>query len=131
MKKFLALAAVATLAACGEKAADDAATTDIAATEEVAAAAVTAPAPGSYTATYADGTVVPYTTNEVGVYTATVDGAEIKGTYTSEGARSCFDPAGDGEDEGEVCWTATAADETGSFTATSDAGETVTVAPAG
>ena len=120
MKKFLLLAACASLAACGGNDADDTAATETAAPE-----ATIADATGTFEMTAADGTVMMRTVNPDGTYTTMVDGeAGDSGTAKLVGDDMCYDPEGP---DPEVCWTAGKPTQDGTFTATNPAGETLTV----
>ena len=132
MKKLIALAALAGLAACGDNEAEETATVDPATTsaEPAGTSAMadgTTLTPGSYTITHSDGMSYTVDANEVGVYTADVNGTEQRGTWTSEGSQTCFDPAGDNASEPTMCWTLSAPAADGTITATGQDGETATV----
>lgn len=123
MKTLIALAAVATLAACGERAAEAPAPA-----ETTAAAAMPAeddPA-GTYEVKTADGGMGRTTINADGTYVDVgADGTEERGTFTRANGQDCFDPDGDAPAE---CWTVTPPGADGSFTATTvDGKTTVTV----
>ena len=62
---------------------------------------------------------------EDGTFSATRGEETGAGTTTEADGKVCFDPEGD--EEGPTCWTNSEVGEDGSWTSTSDAGETVTV----
>jgi hypothetical protein len=101
--------------------------------EETAAAAATAangsPA-GAYEATAADGTVTTTTLNADGTYTdVDAEGTTVaEGTWAVTDGKTCFSPTTEGVDA--MCYTESAPAEDGSFTATPDEGDPVTVRPA-
>lgn len=128
MRKLIFLAAPLALAGCAQEAeVEDA---DAGEAEVVAV-------------TTANGTVTPLT-GEVsnadgpqGISTLNADGTyqdlDAEGGVTAEGTwevvdgKTCFTPSTEGVDS--QCWTESEPGENGSFTATSDAGEVVTVTP--
>lgn len=120
MKKLIALAAIATLAACGERA-EDAAPADTATAEATTAAMTDDPA-GSYTVKMEDGTTGTTVINADGTYVDTdKDGKQIKGTFARRDGKDCFDPEGDDPEE---CWTVAPPTADGSFVATAPDGKT-------
>jgi hypothetical protein len=123
MKKLIALAAIATLAACGERAEEAPAPVDT--TAAAAMPAETDPA-GTYDVKMADGTMGKTTINADGTYVDIgADGTEERGTFTRANGQDCFDPEGDAP---AVCWTVGPPAADGSFTATTvDGKTTVTV----
>ena len=96
------------------------------------AAVVTAngSAPGTYDVTAKDGTKSQSTLLADGTYVDTdAAGKETsKGTWVVTGGKTCFDPDGD---EAAMCFTESAPGADGSFTATPDKGDPVTVKKAG
>jgi hypothetical protein len=135
MKKLILLAGFAALAACGQKqepaASEDSNATiapaDANVTDANAAAMTTAngSAPGTYEVTMKDGSKGQSILNADGTYTdKNSNGTESKGTWNVAGGKTCFDPEGD---EGPTCYTETATAPDGSFTATPDKGDPVTV----
>lgn len=125
MKKLIALAAIATLAACGERAEEAPAPveTTAAAAPEMTAADIA----GTYDAKYPDGTTHVVVINPDGSFTDTDgEGVETKGMWASKDGKSCFDPEGDAP---EACWTDGEPDANGVFTATAPDGTVVTVTP--
>lgn len=128
MKKVVIIAALATLAACSQKT-EKAAEADTAPVE-AATATVTdsASLTGDFDVKMADGKMAKTTINADGTYVDTgPDGKETKGKFAMKDGKECFDADGD---EAEICWTSTKPGADGSFTSTSDKGETVTVTPA-
>ena len=119
------------LAACNS-APEEADTPDDAVAEAPEAAAPVAAAngspPGMYEVTAADGTVTRSELKADGTYQDyEADGSEgLAGTWSVADGKTCFDPEGD---EAAMCYTETAPAGDGSFTATPDEGEPVTVKP--
>lgn len=117
------------LAACNKPA--PAPAPEPAAEETVAAAPTVAngSAPGTYEATAADGTVMTTVINADGTYSDTdADGKLVaEGTWAVTDGKTCFTPTTEGVEA--MCFTETAPAEDGSFTATPDKGEPVTVRP--
>ena len=128
MKKLIIAAGLAALAACNS---EQAAAPEPTAEETVAAAIVTAngSAPGAYDATAPDGTVTTSTLNADGTYTDTdADGTVVaEGTWAVTDGKTCFSPTTEGV--AAMCYTESAPAEDGSFTATPDEGDAVTVKP--
>lgn len=128
MKKLMMIAALSTLAACSQQA-------EKAAEDEVVPVEAAAPAEddsasmvGDYEVKMADGKMAKTTINADGTYVDTgPDGKETKGKFAMKDGKECFDADGD---EAEICWTSTKPGADGSFTSTSDKGDTVTVMPA-
>jgi len=128
MKKLIWIAAVATLAACSNKAEEaPAAENSVVSSAEVAGKSATPP--GLYTVANDAGPAGTTLINADGTYVDTApDGTEVKGAFTSKNGMDCFDPEGD---EGETCFNLTPPAADGSFKATSTDGKmTVTVTPA-
>ena len=127
-KLFLAILPLTVLAGCSSEPAEEAATEEPAAAEAVTAANG-APA-GTYEATAADGTVTMTTLNADGTYTdVDAEGATVaEGTWAVTDGKTCFTPTTEGVDA--MCYTETAPAADGSFTATPDEGDPVTVRPA-
>ena len=134
MRKSLLIASLAltvSLAACGKSQpeasapASDAAGT---ASDAAAAAAPKAVTPGVYAVTGADGKAQGTTTiNADGTYTDDDGkGHRVAGLVKIVDGKTCFDPSGPTPAE---CFTETAPGADGSFTATNDKGETVSVKP--
>jgi hypothetical protein len=99
-------------------------------------AAAPSPAPAGpvtgtlYDVTYNDGTTGQFTVNADGTYSATGADGDVTGAHMVEDGKHCFDPEGDGENRGKMCWAVQPSDATGTFTAISDAGVTATSTPA-
>jgi hypothetical protein len=136
MKTMLLLAAsAAALAGCNQAAKT---TNDVAASasnvtnEMTPAAMVTAngSAPGTYEVTAKDGKKSQSVLNADGTYVdKDAAGKELAhGTWSVKDNKTCFDPEGD---KGADCYAETAPGADGSFTATSDKGEVVTVKKVG
>jgi hypothetical protein len=126
MKKLLLVAGFAALAACSQKQ-EPAASEDSNAVDSNVAAMATAngSAPGTYEVTMKDGSKAQSILNADGTYVdKDSDGTESKGTWSLASGKTCFDPEGD---EGPTCYTETATAADGTFTATPDKGDPVTV----
>jgi len=139
MKKLLLVAGFAALAACGQKqepvATEDANATIAEADANAAASNVAAmttangSAPGTYEVTMKDGTKAQSILNADGTYVdKNSNGTESKGTWNVAGGKTCFDPEGD---EGPTCYSETSTAADGTFTATPDKGDPVTVKKVG
>jgi hypothetical protein len=132
MRLTICLTAALALCACSKQAeappsADNNAAEANAAAATPAAAMVTAngSTPGTYEVTHKDGTKGQTVLAADGSYTDTDSkGKATKGTWNVTDGKTCFDPDGD---EGPTCYTETAVGADGTFTATSDKGDTVTV----
>lgn len=130
MRKIALMLGTLALAACSGEAAEEEAAAPEAVVEEVAAMTTANGSPaGTYTATDADGTATSNTLNADGTYAVTgTDGAALdSGTWEVVDGKTCFTSSAEGATA--MCWTEAAPGADGSFSATSDAGETVTVAP--
>lgn len=126
MRKFLIVAlAGAALAACQQQPAEEATPT------ETAAAPVTANGSpvGMYDATAKDGTVSSTELRADGSYTDTDASGKVtaEGTWAVTDGKTCFSPTTEGAEA--MCYTETAPAEDGSFTATPDSGDAITVKP--
>lgn len=129
MKKLIAIASIAALAACSKPADETPAPADTA-MAEATPAVDTGTAPGTYTETDATGAPAGTTTiNADGTFETTdAKGTVTKGTYARKDGKDCFTTEGQSE---EVCWTVTAPAADGSFTATNPDGSIVlTITPA-
>lgn len=122
MKKIIAIASIAVLAACAEAEAPAPEEEEVAAAEPAANEG-----PGTFEVTYADGSVGTLTTAEDGTFSATLGDQSGTGAVTQEDGKICFDPEGDDPEQPTNCWTNSEVGEDGSWTSTSDDGETVTV----
>lgn len=121
MRKFALLLGIAALAACNQ---------DAPVAEETAEPAAEAAAPESLVGTYEEATpegkMLVTEIKEDGTYTESVDGEVTEsGTWSQTDGKDCFDPEGD--DTPMRCFTTTPMAEDGTFTATSDEGESITV----
>lgn len=128
MKKSMMIAALSALAACSQQTEKEAEAE--AAPVEAAALTATESASlvGDFDVKMADGKMAKTTINADGTYVDTgPDGKETKGKFAMKDGKECFDADGD---EAEICWTSTKPGADGSFSSTSDKGETVTVMPA-
>ena len=128
----LALVPLTILAACSSEQAEEPAAEE--STEEIVEAPAMTAANGSPAGTYevtaADGTVTTSTLNADGTYEDTAaDGSVLaEGTWAVMDGKTCFTPTTEGEEK--MCYTETAPAADGSFTATPDEGDPVTVRPA-
>lgn len=129
MKALFAVSAAAlALTACSKKTetvVEPTATTTVAA--QAPSPAANQPATGSMAGTYemtsADGNRMTLNVKPDGNYTQVENGKETAGTWRMDGAKSCFDPAGD---PAEVCYTTSAPVADGSFTSTAPDGTALT-----
>ena len=130
MNKLVLVAALGLgLAACNNAAEDaDTATDEAAAPAEAAATMVTAngSATGTYEVTAADGTVTMTELIDDGTYIDHAPDGTVaaSGTWSVVDGKTCFDPQGD---EAATCYTEAAPAADGTFTATPDEGDAVTV----
>ena len=122
----LALVPLTVLAACSSEPAEEPV-----AEETVAAVTAANGSPaGAYEATAADGTVTTTTLNADGTYTdVDAEGTTVaEGTWAVTDGKTCFTPTTEGVTP--MCYTESAPAADGSFTATPDEGDPVTVRPA-
>jgi len=128
-KIVLALAPLTVLAACSSEPAEEPVTEETA-TEAPAPSAANGSPAGVYEATAPDGTVTTTTLNPDGTYTdVDAEGATLaEGTWAVTDGKTCFTPTTEGVEP--MCYTETAPAADGSFTATPDSGDPVTVRPA-
>jgi len=130
MKNVLLIAAAAAALAGCQKAADasNEAVAPAASNSATPAAMTTAngSTPGTYDVTAKDGTKSQSILNADGSYSDLDASGKVtaKGTWNVTDNKTCFDPDGD---KGPDCFTEAAVGPDGSFTATSDKGEVVTV----
>ena len=123
---ILALVPLTVLAACSSEPAEEPV-----AEETVAAVTAANGSPaGAYEATAADGTVTTTTLNADGTYTdVDAEGTTVaEGTWAVTDGKTCFTPTTEGVTP--MCYTESAPAADGSFTATPDEGDPVTVRPA-
>lgn len=128
MKRLIAIAGLAALVACNQTEAEPEAQPTV----EEAAAMTTGngSAPGTYEAVAADGTVTLATLNADGSYSDVIDGEVVEfGTWAVVDGKTCFTPAADSEGTA-TCYTESDVAADGSFTATPDEGDPLTVRPA-
>lgn len=128
MKKLLIVSLVGTLAACQPEPAAEPAAEEAAEPAPVTVANGT-PA-GTFEVTAADGTAGGTSViNADGTYTdSDADGKLVaEGTWAVVDGKTCFTPKTEGQKP--MCFTETAPAEDGSFTATPDEGDPVTVRP--
>jgi len=129
MRKLAFVASVVVLAACSQPAPEPAAE-ETAAAEPAAAGAVANGSPaGVYEVTAKDGTVATANINADGTYSdVAADGTVTEeGTYAVVDGKTCFTPTTEGAKP--MCFTESKRAEDGSFTATPDEGDAVTVKP--
>ncbi|MGV2496433.1 hypothetical protein [Pelagerythrobacter aerophilus] len=138
MRSLVLIAAMVALSACSQGADETPApadTTDAAAvpaeTADAAGGTTSAlaaeDAAGTYTVTWADGTITSTTINDDGTYVDMMEGEETAhGVWAVKEGKSCLTPEGGAE----LCWTDSAPGADGSWTATADDGTTVTVVKA-
>jgi len=128
MKKLILLAGITALAACSkaEAPAEEEAPVEAAAPVTVANGTPV----GTFTVTAADGTESTAVINADGTYRDTdADGKVVaEGTWAVTEGKTCFTPSTEGAEA--MCYTESAPAADGSFTATPDKGDPVTVQPA-
>lgn len=122
MKRFVVIAGVLALGACGESAPE----AEPAAEESAEAQPADMSAwEGGYTFAYEDGSEASLVIAADGTYQSTRDGETVSGVITlGDGGAFCYTPEGSEEAE---CWTNGEANEDGSWPSTSDQGNSVTV----
>lgn len=129
MKRLIAIAGLAALVACNQTEAEPEAEPTV---EETAVAVTVANGspPGAYIATAADGTETTSTINADGTYVDTdAEGNVVaEGTWAVVDGKTCFTPVTEGVEA--MCYTESAPGDDGSFTATPDSGDPLTVRPA-
>ncbi|WP_427968508.1 hypothetical protein [Altererythrobacter sp.] len=131
MRKIALILAPVALAACSSEPAEQAPADDAAAEPAMEAPTVAnGSGPGTYLATAADGTVTTTVIGADGTYSDTdAEGNVIaEGSWAVTDGKTCFTPTTEGVEP--MCFTETAPAEDGSFTATPDSGDPVTVKPA-
>jgi hypothetical protein len=129
MRIVVIAASLAVLAACGPAPKEQPAAEETVAAEPAAMTSANGSAAGTYIITSSDGSEATSTINADGTYSGTApDGSVFEGTWAVVDGKTCFTTKEEGAKP--ECWTEAAPGADGSFTATSDAGETVTVRPA-
>jgi hypothetical protein len=129
MRLLVIAASLAVLAACGPAPKKEPAAEETVAAEPAAMTTANGTVAGTYMVTGPDGSEATSVLNADGTFTDTAaDGTVSEGTWAVVDGKTCFTA----KEEGATpeCWTEAAPGEDGSFTATSDAGATVTVRPA-
>ena len=128
MKKLVMMAALSALAACSQQT-EKQAEAEAAPVEAIVPTATdSASLVGDFDVKLADGKMAKTTINADGTYVDTgPDGKETKGKFAMRDGKECFDADGD---EAEICWISTKPAADGSFSSTSDKGDTVAVMPA-
>jgi hypothetical protein len=125
MKRTLAVLAIGMLAACGSNETAEAPAEDTAVAETADTGSNAAP--GTYEVTMADGSMMTATLAEDGTYTDTVDGEVTEtGVWAIVGEKTCFTPA-EGSEGTPMCYSDSPMGEDGTFTATPDEGDPITV----
>lgn len=127
MKKLMMFAAPLVLAGCAQEAAEEAAPAEA---ETAAVTTANGSPAGTYSVTGEEGPQGNSNLNADGTYQdLDVDGNVVtEGTWAVVLEKTCFTANTEGAEA--VCWSEGEPGEDGSFTATSDDGETVTVTPA-
>ncbi|MDX1704109.1 MAG: hypothetical protein R3235_07445 [Altererythrobacter ishigakiensis] len=128
MRKLMIIAAPLALMACAEQATD--VEEEVVETEPAGMTTANGTAPGTYAVSNDEGPAGTSVLNGDGTYQdLAADGSVAdEGTWEVVDGKTCFTSNEDGAEA--LCWTESEPAEDGSFTATSDAGETVTVSPA-
>jgi len=127
---ILALVPLTVLAACSSEPAEQPATEDTATAEPSVATSANGSVAGTYEATAADGTVTITTLNADGTFkdTDTTGAAVAEGTWAVTDGKTCFSPTTEGATP--MCYTESTPAADGSFIATPDEGDPLTVKPA-
>jgi hypothetical protein len=130
MKRFILAIATAALAACNQSEPADAPADEATAAQPVAAPASNA-TPGTYQVTQADGSTRTTVLGTDHSYTDTVGGEVVeKGSWATVGGKTCFTPS-EGEGAVAMCYSDSPIGEDGTFTATPDEGDPITVKKVG
>jgi len=126
MKKFVIVASIALLAACGAKK-DTTAEPAVSESAIETAAAAPTPTPGIYDVTAPDGKKSTTELMADGLYADKDAAGKVlaKGTWAMKDGKTCFMPEG----KPDECYTESARAADGSFTATDAKGVTVKVTP--
>ncbi len=120
MKKLIAVAALASLAACGGGT-DEATEAEI--EDEAAADVIPSTTAGTYTSTTEDGTEVSVSLNADGTYTVVQGGEQVEaGTWEDNIRGTCLMAEGG---DGEECWNIQPGAEEGMMDVTDGQGETM------
>lgn len=130
MRKLVLFAAPLALVACAQEAeVEEPAVEEVAEAEAAMTTANGTAVPLSAEVSNADGPQGMSTLNADGTYQDLGADGEVvaEGTWEVVDGKTCFTSSDEGSEA--VCWTEGAPNEDGSFTATSDAGEEVTVTP--
>lgn len=127
MKRLLMVSLVGTMAACQPEPAAEPVAEE--ATEAAPVTVANGTPVGTFEATAADGSVGTTVINADGTYTDTDSDGNLvaEGTWAVVDGKTCFTPTTEGQKS--MCFTETAPAEDGSFTATPDEGDPVTVRP--
>jgi hypothetical protein len=129
MRVLVIATSLAVLSACGPAPKEQPAAEETVAAEPAAMTSANGSVAGTYIITGPDGSESTSTINADGTYTSpAADGSVVEGTWAVVDGKTCFTTKEEGAKP--ECWTEAAPGEDGSFTATSDAGATVTVRPA-
>ena len=129
MKKFVIVGLIGVLAACGQKPAEAPATEEAPVEEATPVTVANGTPAGVFDVTMADGSTMVATINADGTYSDVLADGTVaeEGTWTVVDGKTCFSPTTEGATP--MCWTETEPGEDGSFTATPDEGDPVTVTP--
>ncbi|QUL38620.1 hypothetical protein [Erythrobacter sp. JK5] len=130
MKKFATLACTGILVACQPSAPEEPVAEETVVEEPAVATVANGSPAGTYIATAADGSETTTVINADGTYSDTAsDGTLIaEGNWAVADGKTCFTPTNEGATA--MCFTESEPAEDGSFTATPDEGDPVTVRPA-
>lgn len=130
MKKLIVAASILILAACTQPAEQSGEATAPPEAEAAAPTVANGSPPGTYEATAADGSVMTTVINADGTYSDTAaDGTLVaEGTWAVVDGKTCFTPTTEGQVP--MCFAESAPADDGSFIATPDSGDPVTVRPA-
>lgn len=125
MRRIMIFAAVAALGACSKPAEEPTASEPTAAATEAAAEASQSPV-GDYTFVDKDNKQGKLSIAADNTYAVTLpDGTAQKGAFSMSDGKGCYDPEGDKDPT--VCWTNGKPAEDGTWQATNDQGDVVTV----
>ena len=129
MRKLIAVAGLATLVACNQSEPAPEAEPTVEETAAPVSYTANGSPSGAYIATEADGTATTTTLNADGTYIDTdAEGNTLaEGTWAVRDGKTCFTPTTEGVEP--MCFTEGAVGADGSFTATPDSGDPVTVKP--